>query len=122
RVLESWVDRFIASTAHVEAPVLFRKWTAIATIAACLEQKVWLMTSSAMYPNLYTGLIGQPGVGKSRILGEASKLLHKLPDPFVAPTSINSSSLVDHLLECKRTIINMPNAPLEYNSMIILAD
>lgn len=122
RALSSWIDRFVEATVHVETPLIFRRWVAIATIAAVLEQKVWITTSSAMYPNLYTGLIAQPGVGKTRIIAEAAKLLLKLPDPFIAPTSINSSSLVDHLVECKRTIINMGSAPLEYNSMILLAD
>jgi hypothetical protein len=122
RALESWIDRFVDHTKHVETPTIFRKWAGIATIAAALEQKVWITTSSPMYPNLYTGMIAQPGVGKTRIIAESAKLLLKLPDPYIAPTSINSSSLVDHLVDCKRTIINMPHAPLEYNSMVILAD
>lgn len=122
RALTSWVDKFVEVTGHVESPTLFRKWVGIATIAAALEQKTWIVTSSPMYPNLYTGLIAQPGVGKTRIIAEAAKLLLKLPDPFIAPTSINSSSLVDHLVECKRTIINMGSPPLEYNSMVLLAD
>jgi len=92
-------------TANLESPVLFRKWTAIATIAAVLEQKVWITTSSPMYPNLYTFLVAPPGGGKSRAIDLAHDLLHTLPDPYVAPTSINAASIIDHLLECKRIII-----------------
>lgn len=72
-----------------------------------------------MYPNLYTLLVGNPGVGKSRVINEAAKLIAKLPDPFIAPTSINSASIIDHLVECKRIIVNMPGPALEYHTMAI---
>jgi len=122
RQLESWIDRFILSTEGVETPKLFRKWAAITTIAAVLEQKVWITTSSPMYPNLYTGMIADPGIGKTRIISKVAELIKSLPDPFIAPTSVNSASLIDHLAACKRVIINMPNQALEYNSSVILAD
>lgn len=122
RKLPSWVDRFVEHTERIETPKIFRKWAGIATLAATLEQKVWISTSSNMYPNLYVGMIAQPGVGKTRIISEVGKLLQQLPEPYIAPTSINSSSLVDHLAECKRIIINHPNAAIEYNSMVLLAD
>lgn len=118
--MESWIARFIEATANIESPVLFRKWTAISTIAAVLEQKVWIKTSSAMYPNLYTFLVAPPGGGKSRAIDLAHDLIKSLPDPYIAPTSINAASIIDHLLECKRVIINLPEAPIEYHSMSIL--
>src|SRR5882757_1192693 len=105
RKLPSWIDRFVEHTEGIETPKIFRKWAGIVTIASTLEQKVWITTSSPMYPNLYVGMIAQPGVGKTRIISEAGKLLQQLPEPYLAPTSINSSSLVDHLVECKRIII-----------------
>ena len=107
-------------TANLESPVLFRKWTAISTIAAVLEQKVWITTSSPMYPNLYTFLVAPPGGGKSRAIDLAHDLIHTLPDPFIAPTSINAASIIDHLLECKRIIINPTQAAIEYHAMAIL--
>ena len=122
RKLESWIDQFIRYTDSVETPSLFRKWSAIATIAAVLEQKVWLKTSSEMYPNLYTGMIGTPGAGKTRIISEVSKVLQALPEPFIAPTSVNSASLVDNLVECRRILPQHPGPAIEYNSMVLLAD
>lgn len=120
RKLHSWIARFIEATTNIESPALFRKWTAISTIAAVLEQKVWIKTSSAMYPNLFTFLVAPPGGGKSRAIDLAHDLIHALPDPYIAPTSINAASIIDHLLECKRVIINLPEAPIEYHSMSIL--
>lgn len=93
---------------------------AIGTIAAVLEQKVWILTSSEMYPNLYTFLVGEPGAGKSRAMDLARDMISAMPDPFIAPTSVNAASIIDHLKECKRVVIRLPDPPVEYNSMAII--
>lgn len=120
RKLKSWIDRFVEISGNIESPTIFRKWVAISTIAAVLEQKVWLMTSSPMYPNLYTFIVAPPGGGKSRAIDLSRDFIEALPDPFIAPTSINAASIIDHLLECKRTFVVLPDPPVEYNSMAIL--
>ena len=73
-----------------------------------------------MYANLYTFLIAPPGGGKSRVIDLAHDLLHTLPDPYIAPTSINAASIIDHLLECKRIILSPGASAVEYNAMSIL--
>src|SRR5581483_6219238 len=97
-------------------------WAAIGIIGATLEQKVWLQTSAPLYPNLYIFLVGHPGVGKTRTIMSAAKFYRGLPEPHLAPTSMSMASMVDALVDAKRTIINLPNPPLEYNSMLICAD
>lgn len=87
-----------------------------------LEQKVWLTTTAPLYPNIYCFLVGHPGVGKTRTIMAASAFVRELTDFHIAPTSMTMASMVDCLLEAKRTIIRMPEGPLEYNSMYILAD
>lgn len=81
-----------------------------------------MMTSGPLYPNLYTFIIGHPGVGKTRTIRAASKFFLELPEPHIAPTSMTMASLTDCLVESKRTIIQLPNPPMEYNSMFIMAD
>ena len=127
RRLDSWIDHFVQATAPIEGPELFKKWTAITTIAAILEQKVWVQTTSPVYPNLYTFLVAPPGVGKSRIIDVARDLVEFLPDPFIAPTSVNAASIIDSIAECKRSLsitTPSPSGPVtishEYNSMAIL--
>lgn len=48
--------------------------------------------------------------------------MEELPEPHLAPTSVTMASLVDHLAEAKRTIIQLPHAAVEYNSLYITAD
>src|SRR5437867_4059065 len=75
RRTKSWIEDFVKFTASIESPEIFRRWTAITTIAAVLEQKVWAWTNDVIYPNMYTFLVGHPGVGKSRTINEARKML-----------------------------------------------
>lgn len=122
RQLESWIERFVAETENLHTPKLFRKWSAISTIAAALEQKVWLMSPTVLFPNLYVFLIARPGVGKTRTMMAAKGYLVDLPEFHLAPVSMTWASLVDCLRASKRHIIRMPEEPLEYNSMFICAD
>jgi hypothetical protein len=123
RACESWIDRFIEYTEGLESAVIFRRWAAIAMIAATLEQKVWVNLSTPLYPNLYTFLIGQPGIGKSRAIMAASALAREaLPEMFFGSTSMTRASLTDHMNEAKRFIANIPFAPIEYHSLVIVAD
>lgn len=87
-----------------------------------LEQKVWLTTSSQLYPNLYVFLIGHPGVGKTRSVRAAKSLVQEIPEFHLAPTSMTSASLVDVIETSKRLIVRMPQEPLEYNTCAIFAD
>lgn len=124
RKLASWIDRFVEYTDNLEAPVLFRKWTAIATIAAALEQRVWLTTSDRLYPNLYTILVGHPGVGKTRTIMKGRAFLDELEGFHIAPTSMKMASLVDALLAAKRNIVrHYPvQSSEEFHSMSLLMD
>lgn len=122
RKLASWIDGFVSHTDNLESPEIFRRWAAITTIAAVLEQKVWLHTSSELYPNLYSCVIGHPGTGKTRTIRIARRYAMELNEFHLAPTSMTAASLIDSLVEAKRHIIRLPDEPLEYNSMLIAAD
>lgn len=120
----SWIDRFVERTAALESPTIFRRWAAIVAISSCLEQKVWLKTSSILYPNLYVFLVGHPGVGKTRVIRAMKQYLQEVPEFHFAPTSMTAASLVDALVEGKRHIVRMGHKEgnLEYNAMTITAE
>lgn len=122
RKLESWIESFVDSTKALDAPEIFRRWAAITTIAAVLEQKVYLQTSSPLHPNIYCFLVGHPGVGKTRTVRVARRYYLETSEPYGAPTSMTGASMVDALAKCKRSYIRVPEGPLEYNSMYITAD
>lgn len=111
------------STGNLESPKVFRQWAAIGTIAGALEQKVWIESGGSMlYPNVYTILVGHPGVGKTRAIRAVKRYYCELPEYHLAPTSMTAASLVDALARSKRTLIRHPEPAHEYNSMMIMAD
>lgn len=117
-----WIEAFIEHTENLEAAPIFRQWAAISAIGAVLEQKVYLQTSAPLYPNMYVFLVGHPGVGKTRSIVAAAAFLREIPDFHLSPTSMSSASLVDALVEAKRSLIRLPDPPIEYNSMYVVVD
>lgn len=96
---------------------------AIGVIAAVLEQKVWGYTTDRILPNMYTFIVGHPGVGKSRTIGAARKLCETLDDFFVIPQALSSASLVDALKGAKRTITDPAQGiSEEFNSGTLFSD
>lgn len=83
---------------------------------------MWLTTSSPLYPNLYIFLVGHAGIGKSRTISASGRFLREIPEIYLGPNSVTMASLVDCLVEAKRTIIKLPEPAHEYHSLSILAD
>lgn len=109
-------------TDNLESASIWRKWCAISTISATLERKVWVTTSSPLYPNLYVILVGDAGLGKTRPIMLAKSIYRELPEPHLAPTSVTMASLVDAMLEAERNIVRLPHGVLKYNSLYIMSD
>lgn len=122
RKLGSWIESFTAHTDNLESPSLFRKWAGIFTIASALEMRCWLQTSSPLYPNLYVFIVGNPGVGKNRIIRVAKSYMREIHEFHFAPTSLTGAALVDTLAASKRFIARLPNPPLEYHCTTITAE
>jgi hypothetical protein len=123
RKCTSWIESFVEHTANLESPEIWRKWSAISMIAAVLEQKVWLDSGGQLFPNLYTFLVGDPGLGKSRAIMAASNIVREhIPDIHFGATSMTRASMADYMVDAKRFIANIPHAPIEYNSLVAVAD
>src|SRR6185369_12226913 len=122
RKLGSWIESFVEHTDNLESPLLFRKWAGIFTVAAAMEMKTYLRTSSNLYPNLYVFIVGNPGVGKNRIIRVAKRYMNELPEFHFAPTSLTGASLVDTLAASKRFIPRLPDPAIEYNNTVITAE
>ena len=122
RKLDSWIDRFVEHTDNTDSPTLFRKWSGIFAVAAAMEMRCWLQTSSPLYPNLYVFIVGHPGVGKNRIVRVMKRFLNEIPEFHFAPTSLTGAALVDTLAASKRFIPRLPDPPLEYYNTTITAE
>ena len=121
--MRSWIEAFVAHTDNLGSSELFRKWSAIATIAGVLEQKVWLTTTDQIFPNLYTILVAPPGIGKTRTIMSARKFLAELSDFCIAPTSMTMASLVDFLSRSsKKHVLPKGKGILDYHTAMMIMD
>lgn len=98
-----WVTAYLRYTEHSEAPDIFRKWTAIATIAGALRRRVWLnMGTFSWYPNFYICLVAPPGVaGKSTTADVGISLLRQVPGINFGPNVATWQALVTSLTESR---------------------
>jgi len=108
----------------LESPRIFRKWAAISTLAATVEQRVYVVSGGEkMHANIYCALIGHPGTGKTRSIYRGRAYYMETEEPHSAPTSMSASSMIDALANNKRSVMMPePDGPIEYNSMYITAD
>lgn len=124
RLLPDWITAFEEYADDLPSPRIYLKWAAIACIAGALERKVHVRSlKQELYPNLYTVLVGPPGVGKTVITSQVENLWRGLKDHKVAPTSLTKAALIDSLDDAKRTktVIGAHSVHLEFNSLLVNA-
>ena len=69
-------EKWLLYTEGLPSPDNFIRWSWYYTIAAALQRRVWLgPVHQPCYPNMYTILVGAPGVGKGLVLKEVSNIL-----------------------------------------------
>jgi hypothetical protein len=125
RRLADWVSAFHEHTNYITSPSIFRKWGAISCIAGALERKVWVESQGERkYPNLYTILVGPPGVGKSAITSRIQKLWSELPEHHMSPSNTTKAALIDALGDAERVVMRPKEAEpiVKFNSLKILSN
>ena len=61
-----------------ESPDSYINFAFYAMVAAACERRIWLTTSKGtLYPNLYTVLVGTPGVGKGQVIKPVLEVLRE---------------------------------------------
>jgi hypothetical protein len=127
RKLRNFIDAFINYTEGKGSPRIYRLWSAIFTVGAVCERKVWLTTAKGkLYPNQYILLVGGAGIGKSLCTSIVYDLLNEIRTPetpfHIAPTSVTKASLIDALQDAERRIIRPMEIPsvISFNSLSIV--
>lgn len=117
-----WIDDFMEYSSGIPAPEVFRLWAAISGVAATCERRLWTLTAGgAIYPTLYTLLIGKPGSGKTQAINPIRRMWTATKELKLAPDSVSKASLVDALAQAKRIFQRPNNTIYEYHSLIIEA-
>lgn len=122
RKLTSWIQSYLDYTANTPAPALYRLWSAIGTLGAALERRVWVdVGNKVTYPNLFILLVGRPGIGKSNAIDPATGIL-SAAEFNIAPSDTTKASFVKWLAsEDARKRITLPGSTgfHEYHSAAV---
>ena len=123
-MLDSWVGSFLDYTQAIPSTNLFRVCSGIGIVAAALERKVFTIAADkAMYPNLYTILVGPPGVGKTNAVDEGRDLLNEVKGIKLSYVVTTKEFFYD-LLERAHTVDLDPDVGIIYeqSALSVLAD
>lgn len=118
RKLTDWISSFMQYTENSEPPILFRKWSAIATIAAALQRKVRVQwgTSLVFYPNMYIVLVGPSATGKGTAMSPALDIISEIPSIRMSAQATSLQALIRRLKETNLTDIDIGTGKQQFHS------
>jgi hypothetical protein len=118
-----WIKTFMHYTEGLSSPPIFRLWSAIGTIGAAAERRVWVRTArSILYPNMFIALVAAPGVGKGEAIKNAEELSYACKKIRVAPTNVSRASIIDALAEVQQKRLLPDGNLIEYASLFAIVE
>lgn len=122
RNLPDWIDSFMLLSENSEPPILFRKWTAISTVAAALQRKckVEIGISLTFYPNFYIVLVGPSATGKGTAMKYAYDILENIPAIHLAAQATSLQALIRRMKETNLTDVDFDTGKQYYHSSMTI--
>ena len=123
RQVENWLESYLQMVDQTEPPQRFHLWSAITIIGATLGRKCTMKLGPEMFfPNLYTILIGPPGVRKGTAIKYATDLLADLQTKGAcrAPDAVTKEQLIAEM-EAAQETENVNGKLLPHSSLFVIA-
>lgn len=122
RILPDWISGFMLLSENSEPPTLFRKWTALSTIAAALQRKcrVDIGISLTFYPNLYVVLVGPSATGKGTAMKYAYDIIEQVPSIRLSAQATSLQALIRRMKETNLTDVDMNTGQQYYHSSLTI--
>lgn len=97
--MENWIDQYLDYTKEVESPRSFHFWTAVISVSAALERKVWLDPGfSTIHPNFFVIFIAPPGrCRKTAAIRIGEDIVNQIPTINTIPDSTTKAALINRL-------------------------
>lgn len=97
RKCKDWISSYLEYARNTEPPVAYHIFTALSTIGACLQRRVWLPWGHMdIYPNLYICLVGPPGGRKGTAMKIGKRMLEEI-GVTLASDCITREALIEEL-------------------------
>lgn len=118
-----WIKQYLELTEGLPTPPVFRLWSAIAAIGACMERRAWLSTTmNVLFPNLFTILVGPPGSGKTQAMTPAKRLLAQSKSVMMAPDDMTKAALLDEMSEHSRRVLYKGETIIYHPMCVVLSE
>jgi hypothetical protein len=105
-------------TEGIKSPPRFRRWAAVSAIAGALQRRVSIrIESQYQFPNLYTLLVGPPGVGKGNAVKPMQRMLRKINTIHLSPRGLSKRALYTVLEEAKDVDLDDNLKPVTHSSV-----
>lgn len=119
RKLDDWIESFMKYTENTEPPDLYRRWTAISSIAAALKRKCYLQWGlmGNIYPNMYIVLVGPSGARKTTAMKNGAEFLEAARIKF-ASDSVTREALIGELEGTLDSDISSDGSPMSMHSSL----
>lgn len=121
RLLENWLLSYLTLVKKTEPPSRFHLWTAITIIGAMLGRKCEVkLGPESFFPNLYTILVGPPGVRKGTAIKYGHSILKEVQKGTSAPDVVTKEQLIAEF-ELVQDTVNVNGNMVVHSSMFIIA-
>ncbi len=106
RLYPHWIHGYLHHQRQAESPIRFHFWTAVFTVAAALQRKVWIDELKFQWtPNMYIILVGPPGVAaKSTTMRQGLSMLEHVPDIRFGPQSMTWQALLESFAQAQTSL------------------
>ena len=93
------LDLFVYMRQNDEIPMEFVQWSCLALVAACVGDRVFFyrLEDEPLYPNLYTILVDESGVGKGRATSLVERFCRDIPIVAYKRMKVTAPKLIDTL-------------------------
>lgn len=122
RLCRNWLESYLEYTKKSEPPILYKIWTAISVIAACMRRKTRLKWGTIdIYPNLYIVLVGPPGrCRKGTAMSQGEGFLRELGIKL-SSSSITREALIHQLKTSSDTHVDANGKMYLHSSLTIFS-
>lgn len=119
RQLDDWLAGFLKFTENTEPPRMFRLWTGISVVAACLQRKCVLHWGSLdFYPNMYVVLVAPSGKArKGTAMIPGLKMLREM-GVKLASNSVTRQALIRDLKLSNETEVDPTTGAMDIHASL----
>lgn len=123
RELDNWIAHYMNFSQNTESPPQYHLWTAISTIASCLQRKCWLEWGHELfYPNFYIALVGPPGGRKGTAMKILKPLVRDVGVSICSDAVGSKQALFTEFKDCSAESVLPDGRTIEHKSLNIWSE